>query len=605
MLIGSSQLLVQYEKLIPASAYALKEANLSQKAQELSTKANGLKNEVDRANSDPNAAKVLKAKIGTGRNDGRLWHLVWNLMYTTNKLHNAVHQQAGPGDHEAYKLAKAVLNYSKFTTDDWNNLNTANTWEEIKTSGGNSLIKALVDLAIASTDLTAPAGKVKSQYAQVAQAFQQVQTQNDSRRAYNNNQDKYLAVVKAWNAFNAVYKAEEHLNTALTNPASNLSSSLNQLNSAPEDDLLDVCSKASEALKKYNILTKAIKEKLEDVKKFESAYKSTTNDIKQNYTEIVDNHTDLKNAFNDALRINKFWIIVWPSVIAQWLNFLTYVILLFVYVPGDSGHLTMFYWVIAVSGFVFGLSNVLTFAIDDNYLPIYIAGENSFPATTSLIHYLSSLMFGNRRKWNSDFLMVYIDLVVAILISFAAAAMWTVAYLSSHKKKEDKTNNDPDTFWHINPPDGYQGEIVNPKTFMPFLMVLVGMGLVYCIYPAIAPGMIVPFYLVDKIEMVLLIATIFPPLIVAIVTKYKFGWSPKAEWKDNSGDPWAPGSPCNYLWHFFDLVIPTMIILAYLFIYSLHYRDSSVARSIINQPKMSTCLTILFYMCHEILDNFT
>ncbi|EAN30438.2 Tpr family protein [Theileria parva strain Muguga] len=148
----------------------------------------------------------------------------------------------------------------------------------------------------------------------------------------------------------------------------------------------------------------------------------------------------------------------------------------------------------------------------------------------------------------------------------------------------------------------------------PFLMVLVGMGLVYCIYPAIAPGMIVPFYLIDKIEMVLLIATIFPALYVAIARSGKlipgFGgfssaWAPTTKWSGETTLNW--GQTWNYdpnnfsfLWHITDLVIPTMIILAYLFIYSLHYRDSSVARSIINQPKMSTCLTILFYMCHEI-----
>ncbi|XP_953624.1 Tpr-related protein family member, putative [Theileria annulata] len=54
-------------------------------------------------------------------------------------------------------------------------------------------------------------------------------------------------------------------------------------------------------------------------------------------------------------------------------------------------------------------------------------------------------------------------------------------------------------------------------------MVLVGMGLVYMIYPAIAPGMIVPFYLVDKIDMILLIATDVPPVIVALLKKYNYG----------------------------------------------------------------------------------
>ncbi|EAN30449.2 Tpr family protein [Theileria parva strain Muguga] len=144
----------------------------------------------------------------------------------------------------------------------------------------------------------------------------------------------------------------------------------------------------------------------------------------------------------------------------------------------------------------------------------------------------------------------------------------------------------------------------------PFLMVLVGMGLVYCIYPAIAPGMIVPFYLVDKIEMVLLILTIFPALYVAVARSGKliqgFGGffnpvSPTCNWGAKNEAPWLPSDlGSGYHWHLTDLVIPIMIILAYLFIYSLHYRDSSVARSIINQPKMSTCLTILFYMCHEI-----
>ncbi|EAN30432.2 Tpr family protein [Theileria parva strain Muguga] len=175
------------------------------------------------------------------------------------------------------------------------------------------------------------------------------------------------------------------------------------------------------------------------------------------------------------------------------------------------------------------------------------------------------------------------------------------------------TDKDPYIqLWHIKGTDGYSSlDSAHWYIMFPFLMVLVGMGLVFCIYPAIAPGMIVPFYLIDKIEMVLLIATIFPALYVAIARSGKliqgFGGffnpvSPTCNWGAKNELPWIPGVPLGqgYHWHLTDLVIPTMIILAYLFIYSLHYRDSSVARSIINQPKMSTCLTILFYMCHEI-----
>uniref|UniRef100_A0A3B0N1C9 Theileria-specific sub-telomeric protein, putative n=1 Tax=Theileria annulata TaxID=5874 RepID=A0A3B0N1C9_THEAN len=568
------------------------------------------------------------------------------------------------------------------------------------------------------------------------------------------------------------------------------------------------------------------------------------------------------------------WIIV-PSIVAQWLNFLTYVILLIVYLAGDDqGHLTTFYFVIAVSGFVFGINNVFVFAADYNYIPIYIAGENCFPALTSFIHYITTLSFGNRRKYDSDFIIVYIDIFVAIIISFVAAMVWTIAYgystysgpfegkitytttkdikkiiitgitgilnspteaktptatpgtvkiktgpvkegqckdtikaeftdpapedielggaLATITTQDDKgptltiyititddaTNKDSlDALAHIATLDGAckvdvdtsnkkltitikyrQGankctktEITltgtgstdltdlglktgtttatvnvsptpnhltikyknttktaaHPKTaakdaqsmtaitekiakdikeatttgsetkyyqipyktkityyftltqtqarrlndtapikdtnakiivdyghifaegfsdtdakasmISPLLIVLVGMGLVYAIYPGIAPGMIVPFYLVDKIEMVLLIATIFPPVIIALLQRFYPNWSPKTKfllqkfkfggWEQYNDDDfskgWPPTPDPNHvvyaqLWHFFDLLIVTMIILAYIFIYSLHYRESNISRAIVNQPKMSTALTIVFYMCHEI-----
>ncbi|XP_953862.1 Tpr-related protein family member, putative [Theileria annulata] len=367
----------------------------------------------------------------------------------------------------------------------------------------------------------------------------------------------------------------------------------------------------------------------------------------------------------------KFNSIILLSIVAQWLNFITYVILFFVYLAGgDHGRLTTFYWTIAVSGFVFGISNPLVYAVDYNHVPIYIVGENCFPALTSFMHYITSLMFGNRRKYDSDFLIVGIDIIVAILISFVAAIVWTVAYgfctdadpmceitytteganytiKFKYKGTEtektgklttntltgtqigttptkwqytvkDTTSNIRYTFTHTNGTinagdaiteqpvtiqyghvfaEGFSGTNANPYMIAPLLIVLVGMGIVYAIYPGIAPGMIVPFYLIDKIEMVLLIATIFPPVIVAILRRTA-GWkdprSPLCEWSpDNSG---GDGS----FWHIFDLVVPIMIILAYIFIYSLHYRDSSLSRSIVNQPKMSTALSITFYMCHEI-----
>ncbi|XP_954437.1 Theileria parva Tpr-related protein, putative [Theileria annulata] len=48
----------------------------------------------------------------------------------------------------------------------------------------------------------------------------------------------------------------------------------------------------------------------------------------------------------------------------------------------------------------------------------------------------------------------------------------------------------------------------------------------------------------------------------------------------------------------FNILMVIKISLAGIFIYSLHYKDSNISRAIVNQPKMSTALSILFYMCH-------
>uniref|UniRef100_A0A3B0MXA8 Theileria-specific sub-telomeric protein, putative n=1 Tax=Theileria annulata TaxID=5874 RepID=A0A3B0MXA8_THEAN len=334
------------------------------------------------------------------------------------------------------------------------------------------------------------------------------------------------------------------------------------------------------------------------------------NSLVDSYDKLGDNKSivqsqleNLKSVYSDAVYFYKKCVLAWPSIITNWLNFLTFVILLIIYVTGgDNGHVTGYYWIMAISGFVFGINMVLVYAVDYRYLAFYMAGENSFPMVTSLILYFATSIFGNRRKYNSDFLVVLIDISIAILIALVASVLWTVA------------------FYKYKTPIGGGGTPDWPQIISPIAMVIVGMGLVYSIYPGIAPGMIVPFYLIDKIEMVLLIATAFPPIIIAFLRKYKPSWSPQTDFllqnfkfkfggwteyradKPDSGWPVKEGDSVHgWIWHFFDILIPLQISLAVIFIYSLHYRDSSIARSIINQPKMSTFLSIIFYMCHEIL----
>ncbi|XP_955501.1 Theileria-specific hypothetical membrane protein, putative [Theileria annulata] len=147
-----------------------------------------------------------------------------------------------------------------------------------------------------------------------------------------------------------------------------------------------------------------------------------------------------------------------------------------------------------------------------------------------------------------------------IIISFAAAVMWTVGY----GVYKDGPGSDGD-LKHI---FTYKFDgTIKPHMAAPLLIVLVGMGLVYAIYPGIAPGMIVPFYLIDKIEMVLLIATIFPALGVAMVNKFDYPNSPK----------YYEGWEANWGYHFFDLVVPIMIILATIFSFTHFTIENHIA----------------------------
>ncbi|XP_951893.1 Tpr-related protein family member, putative [Theileria annulata] len=86
----------------------------------------------------------------------------------------------------------------------------------------------------------------------------------------------------------------------------------------------------------------------------------------------------------------------------------------------------------------------------------------------------------------------------------------------------------------------------------------------------------------------------------AMLIKYAQEYSPKTEYQGGTGFVgWTSEGPGFY--HAFDIFLVIKISLAYIFIYSIHYRDSFMCSAIINQPKMSTALSIIFYMCHEIL----
>uniref|UniRef100_A0A3B0MKQ1 Theileria-specific sub-telomeric protein, putative n=1 Tax=Theileria annulata TaxID=5874 RepID=A0A3B0MKQ1_THEAN len=602
-------------------------------AGELYIAAKALQKKVGTGVSGHDEAQSLANAVGESESSGiraKLQQLAEN-EGTADAVRTAYEDGTGDGVKKKFDEVQK-LKGSAYTSDKqaayykveaaWNAFNALYTTDlkelakELKNAIGNGsqsklrqALAALGNLQDTATgaQLTGPADNVKTAYdggEGVKPKFTKLKDRESSYQAIAAIRPNYKEVVDAMTAFDNVYKPEELLKDAVgQGETTGLTKALAALGN--DNGSGDLPSLAKAVKKEYSeSFGPTVKSKFELVMAQASAYEKGGTIKTNEYTQLLHAWTVFNDKYYGVISYYKYYSIVVPSVITQWLNFLTYVILFVVYVAGgETGHLTVFYLVIAISGFVFGINMTLVYSVDWNYIPIYIAGENCFPIITSFIHYITTLMFGNRRKWNSDFIVVVVDIVAAIIISLVAAMVWSVAYLSKPKYASAK---DKEASWyHHIFTNKFEGEF-KPEVISPFLMIIVGMGLVYAIYPGIAPGMIVPFYLIDKIEMVLLIATIFPPVIVAALRRTTKGWppppqSPMCQWTlDIRGfDGQSKGT--GLFWHGFDLLMVIKISLAVIFIYSLHYRESHLSRSIINQPKMSTFLSITFYMCHECL----
>uniref|UniRef100_A0A3B0N4K1 Tpr-related protein family member, putative n=1 Tax=Theileria annulata TaxID=5874 RepID=A0A3B0N4K1_THEAN len=268
------------------------------------------------------------------------------------------------------------------------------------------------------------------------------------------------------------------------------------------------------------------------------------------------------------------------SIAISWLFFLINVVLFFVFVTGgEEGHLTDFYWTLAFSAFIYGMNLTFIIKLAGDCIVYYLATLHVSGIFVSVYHYLFLKLFGNRRKFNTDYLIITWQLILSIIITAITAGVWTAVYVKSdnnnNKCGENGTSN---------------GNSVE-HVFSPMLMCVFAQGIVYIFYPAIAPGLLVDFRHVSKIDQALLIIAPIPSIIIAVLdaaghTQY----TPKNEWTSGKG-----------AWHGTLIFIPVMIICGYLFIKALHYPNSGVSLAIINNPRMVGFLTILFYMSHMIL----
>ncbi|XP_954189.1 uncharacterized protein TA20150 [Theileria annulata] len=278
------------------------------------------------------------------------------------------------------------------------------------------------------------------------------------------------------------------------------------------------------------------------------------------------------------------------SVGINWLFFLINVVLFFVFVTGgEEGHLTDFYWTLAFSAFVYGMNYSFSMKLAGDCIVYYFATLHVSGIFISVYHFIFLKLFGNRRKFNTDYLIITWQIVLSIIITAVTAAVWTVAYSngeqSTGKGNNNKCGGDDSTDQDGSGGNsGFTGDAVSPM-----IMTVFALGVIYVFYPAIAPGLLVDFRHVNKIDQALLIIAPIPSITFAAIDSASPGNSPKCKWSEKP------------YWHGVLIFIPVMIICGYLFIKALHYPHSGVSLAIINKPRMSGFLTILFYVSHMIL----
>ncbi|XP_955510.1 uncharacterized protein TA18440 [Theileria annulata] len=271
------------------------------------------------------AAKVLKHKAGSPDEEGKLRKLA-NALYdkaqaleraflgSTAKDDQDIKQKAGENENDGLRKLAADL-YEKANAlatkvgaadgqSEANSLADAvgNTEQE-----SGKLRHALKNLAQETNDgnLTQKAGAVRTAYSSVSGAFNAVQTQNDTYRAYTSpdKQAKYQEVKKAWEAFEALYTTDlKTLATDLaeavgtTSQSGKLRHALKDLGNHRGSDA-DLPQKAGKVKDAYDSgSNNGVKPKFGAIKAKESSYKAIAA-IQSLYDNVVSAMTEFDNVY--------------------------------------------------------------------------------------------------------------------------------------------------------------------------------------------------------------------------------------------------------------------------------------------------------------------
>lgn len=266
----------------------------------------------------------------------------------------------------------------------------------------------------------------------------------------------------------------------------------------------------------------------------------------------------------------------------NWLTSIVDLLLLYSYIiDGYEGNLTMFYWVLVFSAFAYGLNQICVFKYAGSNVTFFIAAIPLSGILVSIYHFVFLYLFENTDV-DVEFWIVTGQIAMGTVISLVSSILWSMAfsheecYLKSNSSNETKSEED-ESFSKIK------------DALSPMLMCMVGLGLVYAVYPGMAPYQLVSVEYSHKIDMFVMILCAIPATVICLVSEMTSS-GPNKKWDGNLK-----------FWNFTWVFAIIYIICPILFLISLHYRDSIISHMIINRPIVAGILTVTFVFCQSVL----
>ncbi|EKX73215.1 conserved hypothetical protein [Theileria equi strain WA] len=304
------------------------------------------------------------------------------------------------------------------------------------------------------------------------------------------------------------------------------------------------------------------------------------------YVNKIHNSMELA-CFLGVLLMNIYVLIGIPgtdavAVAVNWLTCVMNLLLLYSYtMDGYSGNLSVFYWVLVFSALAYGLNQICVFKYAGKDVPFFIAAIPVSGILVSIYHFVF-LHFFEGKGIDIDYWIVIGQIGIGAVISIVSSILWSIAFGQADCPAISTTTTTGE-----NGKNESFGAIKN--AISPMLMCAVGLGLVYAVYPGIAPYQLVVVEHAHKIDMIVMILCAFPAAIICLISELTTG-GPNQKWEGGIA-----------FWHFTWVFAIIYVMCPVLFLISLHYKTSAISRAIIGRPVVAGILTVTFVFCQSVL----